>query len=113
MLRASEYNFWIGGLRVKLLNGRANSGHAKKIITMITLSQQTIHVAGYGRVAVSIRDCGICEQEQVLMHLRRQVSKEMEAYLATTHQRRLDWDKSDNAWYLRRSAAAGPSNGLE
>lgn len=69
---------------------------------MINLSQQTLHVAGYARVAISIRHCGICEQEQVFMRLTGQVSKAMETYLATTHERRLGWNESDNAWYLTR-----------
>lgn len=36
------------------------------------------------------------------MRLTGQVSKAMETYLATTHERRLGWDESDNAWYLTR-----------
>lgn len=80
---------------------------------MITLSQQTIHLAGIGRVAVSIQDCGICDEEQVFMRLKSQVTEELEAYLATTHQRRLDWNESHKAWYLFRSSTAGPRSELK
>ena len=69
---------------------------------MIALRQQTIRAAGYGRVWISIRHHDISDEELVFMLLADRVSEEMEAYLATTYNRRLEWNALHKAWYLSR-----------
>jgi len=69
------------------------------ITIMITLNRRLIELSAFGRIWVSIHDCGLDKGELVIALVAGDVSQTLGAYLATTYKRSLDRD-DDMKWYL-------------